>query len=82
MPIYKFTIQFKNQDPRASYYLKEAQALGIHALRQIAVSDLYFIEGQLSQENCKQLALKLLTDSVTQSASWMEFPAPPTDPEA
>ncbi len=82
MPIYKFTIQFKNQDPRASYYLKEAQALGIRAIRQIAVSDLYFIEGQLSQENCQQLALKLLTDSVTQSASWTELPSSPSTPEA
>jgi phosphoribosylformylglycinamidine (FGAM) synthase PurS component len=81
MPIYKFITHFINQDPRSTGYLKEAQALGFRALRQIVVHDLYFIEGQLSQENCKQLALKLLTDSVTQSAEWMEVPTPPSTPE-
>ncbi len=54
--------------------------MGFHALRKIIVHDFYFIEGQLSQENCKQLALKLLTDPVTQSASWMEMPTPLSTP--
>ena len=61
------------------YYLKEAQALGFRILQQITVQDLYFIEGQLSQEKCRQLALKLLIDPVTQSASWIEPPASQTD---
>lgn len=55
-------------------------ALGFCAFRQISVHDLSFIEGQLSQEDCKQLALKLLIDPVTQSASWIELPSPQTDP--
>lgn len=80
MSVYKFTLQFFRQDPRSAYYMKEAQALGFRELRQVIVQDLYFIEGQLSQENCKQLALKLLTDPVTQSSSWMELPAAPSKP--
>ncbi|MCE9644422.1 MAG: phosphoribosylformylglycinamidine synthase subunit PurL [Chloroflexi bacterium] len=38
------------------------------------VHDLYYIEGQLSQEGLQQLALKLLTDPVTQSIKWIELP--------
>ncbi len=81
MAVYKFIIQTNRRDPRSLYYLKEAQALGFRILQQVIVQDLYFIEGQLSQEVCRQLALKLLTDPVTQSASWTELPASPTRPE-
>src|SRR5258706_873048 len=81
MTAYKFIIQFVHKDPRSAHYMKEAQALGFRAIRHIAVQDLYFIEGQLSQNDCKQLTLKLLTDPVTQSASWTELPASPSDPE-
>jgi phosphoribosylformylglycinamidine synthase subunit PurSL len=81
MPIYKFTIQFNRQDPRSNNYMKEAQALGFRAFRRVNVQDLYFLEGQLSQENCKQLALRLLADPVTQSTSWMELPAPLSTPD-
>jgi phosphoribosylformylglycinamidine synthase II len=81
MQIHKFIVHSKTQDPRSAHYMKEAQALGLRGYRQIAAQDLYFIEGQLSQEDCKQLALKLLTDPVTQMSSWMEIPAARTDPE-
>ncbi len=74
MPTYKFIVHFVNQDPRSASFMKEAQALGFRTLQQITVQDLYFIEGQLSQEDCRQLTLKLLTDPVTQTASWMEIP--------
>ena len=76
MPVYKFIVQFISQDPRSASVMKEAQALGFRALQEITIRDIYFIEGQLSQEDCKQLTLKLLTDPVTQSASWMEIPNP------
>ena len=83
MPIYKFVTRFNEHDPRSIYYMNEAQALGLRAFRHIAVQDLYFIEGQLSQEDCKQLALKLLTDPVTQTACWIELPSPlsPLEPD-
>jgi len=45
------------------------------------VQDLYFIEGQLSQEMSQQLALKLLSDPVTQDVSWIELPSPLSKPE-
>src|SRR5688572_25211424 len=72
MPVFRFIVFFDSQDPRSNHYLKEARALGFHALRRVTVQDLYFIEGQLSQEMCQQLALKLLTDPVAQTANWQE----------
>lgn len=81
MPVYKFIVHFNDRDPRSTFTLQEAQALGFRAVRAITVQDLYFIEGQLSQEKCKRLALELLADPVTQSASWTELPARPADPQ-
>jgi phosphoribosylformylglycinamidine synthase II len=76
MSIYKFLISTKNVDSRTAGYLRDAHVLGFQKLSTIFVQDLYFIEGQLSQEALQQLALKLLTDPVTQSATWTELPSP------
>jgi phosphoribosylformylglycinamidine synthase II len=81
MPVYKFLVQSKTSDPRNGGYLKDAHALGFRCLHSIIVQDLYFIEGQLSQEDLQQLALKLLSDPVTQSTSWIELPALLSPPE-
>jgi phosphoribosylformylglycinamidine synthase len=75
MPIYKFLVYNKTNDPRNGGYLRDSQALGFQGLQRISVQDLYFIEGQLSQEGLQQLTLKLLSDPVTQSASWTELPS-------
>ena len=82
MSTYKFLISTKNVDPRTAGYLRDAHVLGFKQLSTILVQDLYFIEGQLSQEELQQLALKLLTDPVTQCASWTELPTPLSPPEA
>jgi phosphoribosylformylglycinamidine synthase II len=75
MSIYKFLIHNKANDPRNGGYLNDVHALGFQHLRSIQVQDLYFIEGQLSQEDLQQLALNLLSDPVTQLASWIELPS-------
>src|SRR5512138_2220871 len=75
MSIYRFIAHSKFSDPRAEIYLSDARALGFNDLQRITCQDLYFAEGQLSQEICQQLALKLLTDPVTQSMTWAELPA-------
>ncbi len=81
MPIYRFIAQSKFSEPRAGVYLADARALGFNDLRCITIRNLYFIEGQLSEETCRRLALNLLTDPVTQAVSWDEMPAPPIPPE-
>ncbi len=75
MSVYRFVICSNRPDPRSTGYLSNAQALGFHNLQRIECQDLYFVEGQLSQDECKQLALKLLIDPVTQSAAWDKLPA-------
>src|SRR5688572_10323378 len=80
MPIYKVLVYNKTTDPRNGRYLKDAHALGYQHLKSIQVQDLYFTEGQLSQEDLQQLALKLLSDPVTQSVSWIELPTPLSTP--
>jgi phosphoribosylformylglycinamidine synthase subunit PurSL len=67
MTIYRFVVRFNQSDPRSAGYLHDARALGFDNLQRIACQDLFFIEGQLLQEECNQLALKLLTDPVTQT---------------
>jgi len=81
MPIYKFLIHTRTNDPRIKSYLTAVQMLGIQPLHSLIVQDLYFIEGQLSQEELQQLALKLLCDPVTQTASWIELPSALPNPE-
>ena len=81
MPIYKFLVHNKTYDPRNGGHLKDAHALGFRHLKSIQVQDLYFIEGQLSQQDSQQLALKLLSDPVTQSVSWIELPLPLAEPQ-
>ncbi len=79
MPVYRFVVRFnQGNDPRSAALLADARALGFEQLELITCQDLYFIEGQLSQEDCKRLALELLTDPVTQSAAWSELPAAPS----
>ncbi len=70
MTIYRFVIHFKQPDPRSAAYKADAHALGFTALQRLECQDLYFIEGQLSDEELQQLALKLLSDPVTQHAEY------------
>lgn len=83
MATYRFIVRFDQQgDPRSAGLLKDARALGFEQLKLITCQDMYFIEGQLSQEDCEQLAFVLLTDPVTQAAEWNELPTASPDPGA
>jgi phosphoribosylformylglycinamidine synthase len=73
MPIYRFVVSFLKSDPRSAGYLTDAHALGFNDLQRIICQDLYFIEGQLSQKELRQLALKLLIDPVTQEYECREL---------
>lgn len=80
MTTHRFITRFIQKDPRSASLLADARALGFHQLQRVECHDLYFIESQLSQEELQQLALKLLSDPVTQSITWDELPALPTPP--
>ena len=81
MQTYRFIVRSKRADSRSTGFLKDALALGFNDLQRIECQDLYFIEGQLSQDHLQQLALELLTDQVTQTATWGELPTSSTNPE-
>src|SRR5450759_2756491 len=82
MTIYRFVVRFNRMDdPRSVALLGDARALGFEQLKLITCWDIYFIEGQLSQEECKRLALELLTAPVAQTAEWSELPAAKIDPQ-
>jgi len=81
MSIHRFIVNFKESDPRSEGYARNARALGFNNIRQIQCRDLFFIESQLSQEELQQLALSLLTDTVTQTVVWDELPTSPPKPE-
>lgn len=70
MLIYRFVIRSHQPDPRSAGFLSDAHALGFHHLQSLECQDLYFIEGQLSPEEARQLALALLSDPVTQKAEY------------
>lgn len=72
MPIYRFVVRFNQHDPRSAGLLADARALRFNDLRRIECQDLYFVEGQLSQDEMQRLALTLLTDPVTQSVEAAE----------
>jgi phosphoribosylformylglycinamidine synthase len=80
MPIYRFIVRFnqQDQDPRSAGLLSDARALKFNDLQRIECQDLYFVEGQLAQDELQRLALTLLTDPVTQAVEWAELPAPST----
>jgi len=80
MKITRFVTRFTHTDPRSTGFLSDALALGFHNLKRIQCQDLYFIESQLSQEGLQRLALKLLSDPVTQAVSWDELPVSPLKP--
>ncbi len=70
MTIYRFIVRFIQSDPRSAGFLSDAHVLGFNDLKRLECQDIYFIEGQLSQEDLQQLALRLLTDPVTQNADY------------
>jgi phosphoribosylformylglycinamidine synthase II len=75
MTVHRFIVRFNRlDDPRSLGFLADARALGFEQLKLIRCQDIYFVEGQLSAEKCRQLALQLLTDPVTQSCEWVELP--------
>ncbi|MGQ9553271.1 MAG: phosphoribosylformylglycinamidine synthase subunit PurL [Anaerolineae bacterium] len=66
MPIHRVQVDLKpeHQDWRGRALLPDAAALGIGSLRDIRVSDLYFLAGELDPAQVKRLATELLCDPI------------------
>ncbi len=57
-------------DARGEGLLRQVEALGIHDVREISVADLYFLQGDLDEEDVRRLVRALLHDPVTEEATW------------
>jgi len=77
--IYRFVVRSGQSDPRSAGCFNDLQALGFNNLQRIECQDLYFLEGQLQQDELQRLALDLLSDPVVQTATWNILPAPALD---
>ena len=58
-------------DARGAGLLADVAALGITTVRDIRVSDLYFLRGTLDSDAVDDLSRRLLHDPVTESCSWV-----------
>jgi phosphoribosylformylglycinamidine synthase II len=74
MAVYRYLVRSnQSNNPRNLRLLADAHALGFTRLTDVQCEDLYFLEGQLQTKEAEQLALRLLTDPVTQKAEWKEI---------
>lgn len=65
--IYRVVVgQLSGHDPRSASYFANAQTLGLNCVEKIVCKDLYFLMGNLSEMQVKQLTGKVLHDPVTQ----------------
>jgi len=67
-------------DPRGEALKADIRDLGIGTVRQIRVSDVYLLEGDLSRKELETICRQLLADPVVEDYSIGE--APPTPPDA
>lgn len=73
MPIYTFTIsplQASTNHP----LLAHAHELGFKNIENLACQELYFIEGELSEEAKQRLVTELFSDTVVQKGTWLAKP--------
>ncbi len=69
-------------DARVQDLLAQVAHIGIGGLRQVEVSDLYFLRGDLSPTAVERIAHELLVDPVVEGARWRPADAPPPPEEA
>ena len=80
---YRIEIFWKADIPegRASNLLADIhRQLGIEAVRAVRIRDLYFLRGDLSEEDVQRLCEQLLVDAVVQGYRWQPLNVPPPPP--
>jgi len=78
--LYRFIVNQKgSKNPKAENLLKDAHILGFKNIKNFECSDIYFIEGKLSEHELQRLGSKLLTDSFIQEGYWEKESAPILD---
>ncbi len=67
--VHRLEVQSVGKDPRAHIFLQDAYDLGLVALCEINIVDVYFIHGDLSSEN-RAVLEDILVEPLLQQASW------------
>jgi phosphoribosylformylglycinamidine (FGAM) synthase PurS component len=62
-------------DARGLGLLGQVDALGVGGVRSVAVTDLYFLQGELDEAAVRRLAQELLHDPVVEQATWRPLKA-------
>lgn len=71
MPAHVHALVVRNKtNPRDAGLLADAHALGLTRVASIQCSELYFVEGCLTEPDLKRLAAELLGDPVAQASEW------------
>jgi phosphoribosylformylglycinamidine synthase II len=63
-------------DPRAEALQKDIRDLGITTVKRVRVSDIYLLEGKLSEAELITICRELLTDPIVEEYSYRETPHP------
>ncbi len=81
--IYRVEVSIREgvRDARGESILGQITALGVEGIRSVSVTDLYFLQGDLTEETVQRIVDTLLHDPVVEEATWypldgLEPPAP------
>jgi phosphoribosylformylglycinamidine synthase len=82
--IYRVEVSTKPEfpDARGEAIRQQAGALGVENLHAVAVTDLYFLQGDLDEPSVQRLVNALLHDPVVEQATWQPIPASGGQPSA
>ena len=81
--VYRFVVKPRQSgDARSEGYRQDARALGMQHISGLECHDLYFIEGQVEQNDLERLAKELLSDPITQITEWGRIIHPPEQTSA
>ncbi len=76
--IYRVEISIRQgfPDARGEGLLSQVSALGISGVREISVTNLYFLQGDLSDDSVQHVVDTLLYDPVVEEATWRSLGSP------
>ena len=68
--VYRIEVTPRSGEAPDDYLLSDIAALGIHAVRRVLRSDLYFIRGAVDDEDVARLCRDLLSDPIVERVRW------------
>lgn len=82
--VYRIEVAWNASVPegRVSNLESQMNLLGVQGVEQVRITDLYFLQGDLSDADVERICQELLTDPVVQRYRWISLPSPPLPKEA